>query len=47
MVRKNKNNEIKISGDLIKKIIICYGTRPEVIKLSPIIKELQKRGIFF
>ena len=26
-------------------IIVCYGTRPEVIKLAPIIKEINKRGV--
>ena len=29
------------------KIIISYGTRPEIIKLSPVIKELQKQKINF
>ncbi len=31
----------------INKILISYGTRPEIIKLSPIIRELDKRGISF
>ena len=31
----------------IKYILISYGTRPEIIKLSPIIRELDKRGISF
>jgi len=26
-------------------ILIAFGTRPEIIKLSPVIKELQKRGL--
>lgn len=29
------------------KILICFGTRPEAIKMAPIIKELQKRQINF
>lgn len=28
-------------------ICICYGTRPEVIKLSPVIRELEKRQVPF
>lgn len=28
-------------------VVICYGTRPEVIKVSSVIKELQKRNIPF
>ena len=31
----------------INKILISYGTRPEIIKLSPIIRELRKVGIPF
>lgn len=31
----------------MKKILIILGTRPEAIKLSPIIKELNKNGIKF
>ena len=31
----------------INYILISYGTRPEIIKLSPIIRELDKRGISF
>ncbi|MEM1124515.1 MAG: UDP-N-acetylglucosamine 2-epimerase (non-hydrolyzing) [Bacteroidota bacterium] len=26
-------------------VIICYGTRPEVIKLAPVIKAIQQKGI--
>ena len=29
------------------KILICYGTRPEIIKLSPIIKLFQKKKLNF
>ena len=29
------------------KILICYGTRPELIKINPIINELKKRKINF
>ena len=31
----------------INKILISYGTRPEIIKLSPVIRELRKVGIPF
>ena len=31
--------------NIYKKILICYGTRPEIIKLSPIIKLLIKRNL--
>ena len=30
-----------------KKVIICFGTRPEIIKLFPIINELKNRNINF
>ena len=30
-----------------KKIAVCFGTRPEIIKLSPVIKELKLRGVPF
>jgi UDP-N-acetylglucosamine 2-epimerase (non-hydrolysing) len=30
----------------MRKIIIVFGTRPEAIKLAPVIAELKKRGIF-
>ncbi len=29
------------------KVLISYGTRPELIKLSPLIRELDKRGIVY
>ncbi|MEM1548873.1 MAG: UDP-N-acetylglucosamine 2-epimerase (non-hydrolyzing), partial [Thermoproteota archaeon] len=29
------------------KVSIILGTRPEIIKMSPIIRELEKRGIDF
>jgi UDP-N-acetylglucosamine 2-epimerase (non-hydrolysing) len=29
------------------KILICFGTRPEAIKLAPVIYELKKRGLKF
>ena len=32
---------------IINKILISYGTRPEIIKLSPVILELDKRGLSF
>ena len=32
---------------VINKILLSYGTRPEIIKLSPVIKELDKRGLSF
>jgi UDP-N-acetylglucosamine 2-epimerase (non-hydrolysing) len=28
-------------------ILLCYGTRPEFIKIKPIIQECRKRGIYF
>jgi len=31
----------------INKILISYGTRPEIIKLSPVIRELRKVGLPF
>lgn len=31
----------------INKILISYGTRPEIIKLSPVVLELDKRGLSF
>ncbi len=33
-------------SQLNKKILICFGTRPEAIKLAPIVKEFQKRPGF-
>ena len=32
---------------MINKILLSYGTRPEIIKLSPVIRELRKVGIPF
>jgi len=32
---------------VINKILLSYGTRPEIIKLSPVIRELRKVGIPF
>ena len=32
---------------MINKILLSYGTRPEIIKLSPVIRELKKVGIPF
>ena len=32
---------------MINKILLSYGTRPEIIKLSPVIRELSKVGIPF
>ena len=31
----------------MNNILISYGTRPEIIKLSPVIRELDERGIPF
>ena len=36
-----------VSEKRINKILITYGTRPEIIKLSPVILELDKRGLSF
>lgn len=30
----------------MKKIVVVFGTRPEAIKLAPVIAELKRRGIF-
>ena len=30
---------------MINKIFIAYGTRPEIIKISPVIQELANRNI--
>ena len=27
----------------MKKVLVIFGTRPEAIKMSPLVKELQKR----
>ena len=32
---------------MVNKIFIAYGTRPEIIKLSPVIQELEKRNISY
>ena len=31
----------------MNNILISYGTRPEIIKLSPVIRELNKKGVSF
>ena len=36
-----------VSEKRINKILITYGTRPEIIKLNPVILELDKRGLSF
>ena len=28
-----------------RNVLVCYGTRPEIIKLAPVIKELGRRGL--
>lgn len=36
-----------VSGRLLyEKILLVFGTRPEAIKMIPLIHELQERGIF-
>ena len=32
---------------VINKVLLSYGTRPEIIKLSPVIRELEKRGLSY
>ena len=32
---------------MIKKILVVFGTRPEAIKMAPLVKELQKNKIIF
>ena len=36
-----------VSEKRINKILITYGTRPEIIKLNPVLLELDKRGLSF
>lgn len=36
---------MKLENRSIAKVMVCYGTRPEVIKVSPVIRELQRRGL--
>ena len=36
-----------VSEKRINKILITYGTRPEIIKLNPVVLELDKRGLSF
>ena len=36
-----------VSEKRIHKILITYGTRPEIIKLNPVVLELDKRGLSF
>ena len=36
-----------VSEKRTNKILITYGTRPEIIKLNPVILELDKRGLSF
>jgi UDP-N-acetylglucosamine 2-epimerase (non-hydrolysing) len=33
-------------GMLLKKIIVVFGTRPEAIKMCPVVKELKSRSVF-
>ena len=35
-----------IQPDHKKKIVVCYGTRPEAIKMMPVIEELRKSRLF-
>lgn len=34
-------------GGINKRILVCFGTRPEAIKMAPVIHNLQQRGLFF
>ncbi len=42
-----KNNETsQKSSEILAKILVLFGTRPEVIKLAPVIKELKETSQF-
>ena len=32
----------KYTKELMKKILLIFGTRPEAIKMAPLVKEFQK-----
>ena len=34
--------EKKYAKELMKKILLIFGTRPEAIKMAPLVKEFQK-----
>lgn len=38
-----KGIESKHSDKKMKKVMLVFGTRPEAIKMCPLVKELQKR----
>lgn len=42
---KNKGLKVLQEKELQDKVCVVVGTRPGIIKMSPIIKELEKRGI--
>lgn len=43
----NQNIAIISKTDIMKKIMLVFGTRPEAIKMCPLVKELQKRSSEF
>jgi UDP-N-acetylglucosamine 2-epimerase len=42
-LRYPTQKEISIEVDLIKKIMLVFGTRPEAIKMCPLVNELKSR----
>lgn len=40
-------NNIVILLVFMKKIMFVFGTRPEAIKMSPLVKEFQKKSLGF
>ena len=37
-------NLVKVEGTPKPKVLLVFGTRPEAIKMAPVVKELQRRG---
>lgn len=50
MTKSTVANEAQYSPTLqsgeIKKILVVFGTRPEAIKMAPVVLELEKHGVF-
>jgi len=36
----------RLQGSSMKKVVVAFGTRPEAIKMAPVVKELQKHSAF-
>jgi UDP-N-acetylglucosamine 2-epimerase (non-hydrolysing) len=41
---KQAVNLVKVEGAPKPKVLLVFGTRPEAIKMAPVVKELQRRG---